>query len=206
MYGLRLINNNYVANGTGRDLTINYDPGYRGGKFLQGQQQSHLPKPWVGSSKAKKDNIVKGLDARDEGYKQTLNTSRSAFHEIGGKRDRLTASRRYHFPLVANTTLNPMSGTKFGVSQELVRAASSPCLGVASPVYRPRWDVPAMELDSSQGFNFGKEAPVEVKEAGPEYAVGYWKPKEPFLSWPAPSFVHPTSGFSRTDGGCPWPN
>ena len=44
MYGLRLINNNYVANGTGKarqpvmsdkrckDVTITYDPNFRGGR------------------------------------------------------------------------------------------------------------------------------------------------------------------------------
>ncbi|CAJ1434124.1 unnamed protein product [Effrenium voratum] len=100
-----------------------------------------------------------------------------------------------------------VAGTLKGVlsslaSRELIRATSAPSFQAAAACnFRPRWDVPAMALD--EAVTSQEQAAEEVKRS---LLPSYWRPKDPALDWPAPGFLHPTTGFSRTDGGGPWPN
>eukprot|EP00931_Biecheleriopsis_adriatica_P001884 TRINITY_DN1023_c0_g1_i1.p1 TRINITY_DN1023_c0_g1~~TRINITY_DN1023_c0_g1_i1.p1 ORF type:complete len:240 (-),score=36.75 TRINITY_DN1023_c0_g1_i1:30-650(-) len=206
MYGLRLINNNYVANGTGRDLTINYDASFRGGRFGAGQQVQHLPKPWVDTPKTRKHHVT-GPDARVEPHTQTLNCSSPSSTFIRSQKARHTESAKYSFPLAGASTRNLMlTSSSHGASPGMLRAASEPRLGDSYSSFRPRWDLPAAFLDSEEAYAWQQEAPPPQDAKKSSMLPSYWKPKDPFLDWPAPGTVHPTAGFSRTDGGSPWPN
>lgn len=90
---------------------------------------------------------------------------------------------------------------------------------------RPRWDVPAMALDEARGEKGaactvslpvsgcdqpgaggrgGEKVPatilleVRVTSLCPEPSGVTARPKDPALDWPAPGFLHPTTGFSRS--------
>ncbi|CAJ1333190.1 unnamed protein product [Effrenium voratum] len=202
MYGLRLINNNYVANGTGKDVTITYDPTFRGGRLGSVNQLQHFPNPKAGAPKRRKDENT-GFNQRDEAYKQTLNCSRSAFLVRKDAKERIKESAKFRFSDDANKTLGTVLSLKsLPASRELIRATSAPSFQAAAACnFRPRWDVPAMALD--EAVTSQEQAAEEVKRS---LLPSYWRPKDPALDWPAPGFLHPTTGFSRTDGGGPWPN
>ncbi|CAK9038563.1 Uncharacterized protein SCF082_LOCUS22665, partial [Durusdinium trenchii] len=104
MYGLRLINNNYVANGTGKDVTITYDPNFRGGRLGSVNQLQHFPNPKAGLPKRRKDEAT-GYNARDEGYKQALNVSRSAFLLRQDAKDKIKESAKFRFSDDASRTM-----------------------------------------------------------------------------------------------------
>ena len=205
MYGLRLINNNYVANGTGKDVTITYDPTFRGGRLGSVNQLQHFPNPKAGLPKRRKDEAT-GFNARDEAYKQALNVSRSAFLVRKDAKEKIQESAKFRFSDDASKTMNTvMSLSSLPASRDLIRASSAPSLqAAASSHFRPRWDMPASLLDTSEDFGkeTGKLETLESKSLLPTY----WRPKDLNLDWPAPGFLHPCHGFSRNDAGCPWPN
>ncbi|OLP87243.1 hypothetical protein AK812_SmicGene31548 [Symbiodinium microadriaticum] len=209
MYGLRLINNNYVANGTGKDVTIVYDPSFRGGRLGSVNQMQHFPNPKAGPVKLRKLPDT-GLDARDEGYKQILNCGRSAGVVVKEAKAKINEGRKFRFRTDANQTLGTvMALQSLPASRELIRASSAPSLSLPSPGpnshFRTRWQMPASLLDNGNAEAATadcEEAKMEKKSLLPTY----WRPKDPALDWPAPGFLHPVHGFSRTDGGMPWPN
>ncbi|CAK9050566.1 unnamed protein product [Durusdinium trenchii] len=204
MYGLRLINNNYVANGTGKDVTITYDPNFRGGRLGSVNQLQHFPNPKAGLPKRRKDEAT-GYNARDEGYKQALNVSRSAFLLRQDAKDKIKESAKFRFSDDASRTMTTvMSLTSLRASKDLIRASSAPSLQAAATCnFRPRWEMPASILDTSEVDLF-KENKFEMSQKS--LLPTYWRPKDPNLDWPAPGFLHPCHGFSRNDGGMPWPN
>jgi len=204
MFGLRKINNNYVANGTGRDLTINFDSSFRGGRLGSGSLVQHWPKPFVDSPKVKK-HMETGPDARVEAHTQTLNCSRSSTDFLRETKVKLRESAKFQFPLVGSNTLQTMMSSKAsGASHGLLKAASMPSLDTCSSQFKPRWQVPAYVLDAgSPDIAQDSQPAVTGKKSN---LPDYWRPKDPFLDWPAPSYVRPQDGFARTDGGSPWPH
>ncbi|CAE6933186.1 unnamed protein product [Symbiodinium natans] len=203
MYGLRLINNNYVANGTGKDVTITYDPSFRGGRLGSVNQMQHFPRPQAGTVKLRKLPDT-GLDARDEGYKQILNCGRSAGSTVKEAKVKIREGSKFRFRDDANQTFGTVMSLKsLPASRELIRASSAPSLP-SGQNFRTRWNLPASVIDN------GEEALARQEEKTPlaekSLLPTYWRPKDPALDWPAPGFLHPCHGFSRTDGGMPWPN
>jgi len=206
MYGLRLINNNYVANGTGKDVTIIYDPSFRGGRLGSVNQMQHFPNPQAGPVKLRKLPDT-GLDARDEGYKQKLNCGKSAATTVREAKDKIGEGSKFRFrDDVTKTFGTVMSLKSLPASRELIRASSAPSLQAAATCnFRTRWETPASLLDNGEKETTARqdEKPGAEKKS---LLPTYWRPKEPGLDWPAPGFLHPCHGFSRTDGGMPWPN
>lgn len=202
MYGLRLMNNNYTAAGDGRDLVINYDAGFRGGKLFQDKLPQHLPKPWVNPRSSGKSRVS------TEPHEQTLHLTRSTVFSVNEKKERLQASSKLHFPMVSTTSLDQSVGSVVGASPGLLRSASSPGgLGVSSG-FRPRWDTPAVSLDCqlAVGEDPQKEQPFGQLPQLETSMSGTWVPADPLLSWPAPRFLDPRHGFGRMESGCPWLN
>ncbi|CAE7482673.1 unnamed protein product [Symbiodinium pilosum] len=205
MYGLRLINNNYVANGTGKDVTIIYDPSFRGGKLGSVNQMQHFPNPKAGPAKLRKLPDT-GLDARDEGYKQKLNCGKSAAVTVKEAKAKISDGSRFRFQDDANKTFGAVMSLKsLPASRELIRASSAPSLQAAATCnFRTRWDLPAAMIDNTEAAAVSREEDLSDIKKG--LLPTYWRPKDPALDWPAPGFLHPCHGFSRTDGGMPWPN
>eukprot|EP00435_Cladocopium_sp_Y103_P037402 s2353_g9.t2 len=198
MYGLRLINNNYVANGTGKDVTITYDPNFRGGRLGSVNQLQHFPNPKAGAPKRRKDEAT-GFNARDEAYKQALNVSRSSFLVRQEAKEKIKESAKFRFSDDASKTMNTvMSLSSLPASRDLLRASSAPSLQAAGACqFRPRWDVAASVLDTSEDAlkeTMTKSETLDSKSLLPTY----WRPKDLNLDWPAPGFMHPCHGFSRT--------
>jgi len=77
MHGLRLINNNYVASGDGRDAIVYHDGGFRGGNAGRDNISQHLHKPMAGSPKLRRQSTL-GYNARVEASTQHLNLSKSS--------------------------------------------------------------------------------------------------------------------------------
>jgi hypothetical protein len=76
MAGLRLVNNNFVPYGDGRDLMVFYDSSFRGGKLCQESVLTHFPNPKAGVPKLFK-SPKKGFGARVEADTQHLNCARN---------------------------------------------------------------------------------------------------------------------------------
>lgn len=208
MYGLRLINNNYVANGTGKDVTITYDPNFRGGRLGSVNQMQHFPHPKAGTPKRRKDEAT-GFNARDEAYKQALNVSRSSLLLRQEAKEKIRESAKFRFSDDASKTMNTvMSLSSLPASRDLLRASSAGSLQAAGACqFRPRWDVAASVLDTSEDA-LKETMTTMTKPATDSKSLlpTYWRPKDLNLDWPAPGFMHPCHGFSRNDAGCPWPN
>lgn len=89
--GLRLINNNYVPNGSGRDLLIYHDTSFRGGSVGGARTQSYLPKSSGGDPKhARPVGSSLGFNARNEGSTQHLNCSKDLFRTVSDTKKRMT--------------------------------------------------------------------------------------------------------------------
>lgn len=177
MYGLRLINNNYVAAGDGRDLMINYDANFRGGKRGNTDVIQFFPKPQAGPSKARK-HVTLGFNARTEAAAQTLNCSRSSFHQLRDAKARLGSLR----PITAP------------VGDAGARSSSTPSR--AEP-FRPRWEH-VKELDF-RATDTALAHRTEKQLTAP-------RPTKPHEPWNDQCFVPSRSGFSRDPGGGIWPH
>lgn len=77
--GLRLINNNYVPDGTGRDRLVYYDRGFRGGKECTNQFLAHFNNGPTGPGSLcelrERDRPLMGFNHRAEGYAQVKSLS-----------------------------------------------------------------------------------------------------------------------------------
>mmetsp|Transcript_143536 Transcript_143536/g.357687 ORF Transcript_143536/g.357687 Transcript_143536/m.357687 type:complete len:202 (+) Transcript_143536:76-681(+) len=132
--GLRLINNNYVARGDGRDALLYYDAHFRGGKVGGGAANQHMPSPQAGVAKPlRPGGSSLGFGARVEGHTQHLNLSKSSFANTSERKLRMTAEGWCPGP--ASPSRTSLASHAATLEHSLTRSRSEP--GKAfSPVWR----------------------------------------------------------------------
>eukprot|EP00929_Paragymnodinium_shiwhaense_P018934 TRINITY_DN13070_c0_g1_i1.p1 TRINITY_DN13070_c0_g1~~TRINITY_DN13070_c0_g1_i1.p1 ORF type:complete len:191 (+),score=28.78 TRINITY_DN13070_c0_g1_i1:98-670(+) len=190
MYGLRRGNNNYCANGTGRDLTTYYDAGFRGGKYGVDKVNQHLPQPQPGSPKHFKLNSL-GFNARNEGFQQTFNCSRSVKKMVDEKTGRMTVGSLPNF--APSTEAQP----------QLLQSRSDPALTGSGHGWQR-----STGLAATAAYMDLHQSPLKSSLRG---ASGLSTPKarrhgEASETWTAELFIPSRGGFARNPGGGVWPN
>lgn len=195
MAALRLVNNNYVANGTGRDLMVVFDSSYRGGNLGQESVLTHFPNPRAGEPKYSK-SPKKGFGARVEGDTQHLNCSRGM--------NKLMAETKGRISLARSSAPRLNGATSQENLPNLLRSRSDPALAGLTPFCRTKGMAATMSASNfAQTFSSMIPEQESSRMLPPSAEMMARKFESP--SWTTNMARNSYLGFARNPGGGFWP-
>mmetsp|Transcript_44889 Transcript_44889/g.113751 ORF Transcript_44889/g.113751 Transcript_44889/m.113751 type:complete len:199 (-) Transcript_44889:195-791(-) len=191
--GLRLINNNYVSGGDGRDALICYDAGYRGGSQGMTRVHQHFPAPKADSPKLLRPiGSTLGWDARTEAHSQHLNCSGSMFKKTGERKLKMT-SEGWTKPAPPRSSL---ASTALELERSLTRSTSEP-----GATFSPMWRDLPKQRPSIFG---GATRPGAMMREDCDMASEAGSVRADVPSWSKPVRFNSMQCCARTAGGGFW--
>mmetsp|Transcript_31364 Transcript_31364/g.73157 ORF Transcript_31364/g.73157 Transcript_31364/m.73157 type:complete len:189 (-) Transcript_31364:71-637(-) len=186
LVGIARINNHYVADGNGRDLTILYDAGYRAGRQGLDRVSKHWPKAKVMPAKLRRPpGLTLGFSARIEADTQHLNTSKPSHRSVFEAKSKM------------GEELDMRASALMMSTPKLAKSRSDPGL------------TNGMVFERSRGISASM---AKLHEVRPSTVPEVPRPK--LLSademrtpmWERELARNPYAGFARTSYGGYWPN